>query len=241
MATEQSDAVEVVEEDKFDPRKHMGSIRTRQGNQKYLAVKWRLLWLRSEHPDAQVITEKVAGGVEYGWVEFKCTITYIMETVVGIDGGVTYIDLPSKYEDRVLAVGTGHGSETKEDFPDFLEKAETKAVGRACAVLGYGTDAAPDLDDDEPVDGLPAAKQERHDRRRAAQEDGGGERTHFDPPPRLSPDPNGPAVPAQMTAMKGLTRSGFDVAAYVMKEYGKSIPDLTFAEAASTIRAGQKK
>ncbi|HKG29607.1 MAG TPA: hypothetical protein VKB01_10775, partial [Thermomicrobiales bacterium] len=33
---------------------------------------------------------------------------------------------------------TGYGSETASDFPDFIEKAETKAIGRALNALGYG-------------------------------------------------------------------------------------------------------
>ena len=42
---------------------------------------------------------------------------------------------------------SGYGSESKRDFADYLEKAETKAVGRALAMLGYGTQFAPDLDE----------------------------------------------------------------------------------------------
>ncbi len=41
--------------------------------------------------------------------------------------------------DEVGGMATATGSETKKDFEDFLEKAETKAVGRALAMLGYGT------------------------------------------------------------------------------------------------------
>jgi len=47
--------------------------------------------------------------------------------------------------------------ETKKDFPDHTEKAETSAVGRALAMLGYGTQfALSDLDEgdrlaDSPV------------------------------------------------------------------------------------------
>jgi hypothetical protein len=33
---------------------------------------------------------------------------------------------------------TGYGSESASDFPDFIEKAETKAIGRALNALGYG-------------------------------------------------------------------------------------------------------
>jgi hypothetical protein len=60
---------------------------------------------------------------------------------------------------------TGYGSETKTDFGDYVEKAETKAVGRALAFLGYGTAQAMDLDEggsvaDSPVDAQRAQSQQ---------------------------------------------------------------------------------
>jgi hypothetical protein len=124
----------------FDAPAHMRKIRTRQGMQDYLDVKWRVAWLRAEYPTAQIVTEQIEGDADHA--RFKCTIT-----------------LPNG------AVSSGHGSETQQDFPDFYEKAETKAIGRACAVLGYGTDAATDFDDGEPMDGRAAAKDERATRR----------------------------------------------------------------------------
>ncbi len=41
---------------------------------------------------------------------------------------------------------TGWGSETSQDFSDYIEKAETKALGRALAALGYGTQFCHDFD-----------------------------------------------------------------------------------------------
>jgi hypothetical protein len=41
---------------------------------------------------------------------------------------------------------TGWGSETADDFEDYIEKAETKALGRALAALGYGTQFCEDFD-----------------------------------------------------------------------------------------------
>src|SRR5690349_9939532 len=43
---------------KFDPSRYLRQGRGRDGND-YLGVKWRLVWLRSEHPDAQISTEHV--------------------------------------------------------------------------------------------------------------------------------------------------------------------------------------
>src|SRR5690606_22880776 len=58
-------------------------------------------------------------------------------------------------------VATSHKAETVNGFPDFLEKAETGAVGRALALIGYGTQfCADELDEgarivDSPVDRVP--------------------------------------------------------------------------------------
>ena len=95
----------------FDPAKYLVTL---GGKGEYLEVKWRLLWLRTEHPDAIIETELVK--LEERDAVFKARVT--------IPGGGS---------------ATGWGSETASDFRDFLEKAETKAIGRALAALGYGT------------------------------------------------------------------------------------------------------
>ena len=97
----------------FDPTPYMRQLRGRGGNQDYLDVKWRLVWLRREHPDAEILTELVR--IEDGLAIFKATVT-----------------LPTGGK------ASGYGSETAADFGDFIEKAETKAIGRALNALGYG-------------------------------------------------------------------------------------------------------
>lgn len=94
---------------------------TKLNGKDYLEVKWRLLWLRTEHPDAVIVTE--LDRHEGGMALFKARIT-----------------LPQGGE------ATGWGSETVSDFGDYIEKAETKALGRACAALGYGTQFCSDFD-----------------------------------------------------------------------------------------------
>lgn len=96
---------------RFDATKYLVNL---GGKGDYLEVKWRLLWLRTEQPDAVVETELVK--LEDREAVFKAVIT-----------------LPSGGR------ATGYGSETAGDFRDFVEKAETKAIGRALAALGYGT------------------------------------------------------------------------------------------------------
>lgn len=103
---------------RFDPSKYLRTIKTRGGGQEtYLPVPARLLWLRADHPNATVVTEALK--LDDRAAVFKATIT-----------------LPNG------GTGMGHGSETAGDSPDFIEKAETKAIGRALAALGYGTEFA---------------------------------------------------------------------------------------------------
>lgn len=91
----------------------------------YLEVKFRALWLRTEHPDALIETEPVH--VNDQLALFKATVS--------IPGG---------------GRATGHGSQTPAGFPEYIEKAETKAVGRALGLLGYGTQFCGD-ELDEPI------------------------------------------------------------------------------------------
>ena len=101
----------------FDPRRFV----TRVGGADYLEVKWRVYWLRTQHPDAIISTELISH--ENSVAVFKAHVS--------IPGGGS---------------STGWGSEGYDDFRDYLEKAETKALGRALAALGFGTQFTPDFD-----------------------------------------------------------------------------------------------
>ncbi len=101
----------------FDPRRFV----TRVGGADYLEVKWRVLWLRTQHPDAVITTELIS---------HENTVA-VFKAHVSIPGGGS---------------STGWGSEGYDDFRDYLEKAETTALGRALAALGFGTQFTPDFD-----------------------------------------------------------------------------------------------
>jgi hypothetical protein len=103
----------------FDPTAHISRIKGGD----YLEVKWRLVWLRTEHPDATISTELLQLDRDAGFA--------LMRAVVVVPG---------------KGSATGHGSETAKDFPDFIEKAETKALGRALAALGFGTQFCPEFE-----------------------------------------------------------------------------------------------
>lgn len=112
---------------RFDPTKYLRAIKTRSGKQEmFLPVPARLLWLRADHPNASVLTEALK--LDDRNAIFKATIT--------LPGG---------------AVAVGHGSEAAGDFGDFIEKAESKAIGRALAALGYGIEFAEMQEDSAPA------------------------------------------------------------------------------------------
>jgi hypothetical protein len=101
----------------FEAGKYLTQIQGRD----YLEVKWRLLWLRTEHPDASIETELIRDDGEVA----------VFRARVSIPGGGS---------------ATGWGQESERDFGDYLEKAETKSLGRALAALGYGTQFCQDFD-----------------------------------------------------------------------------------------------
>jgi uncharacterized protein YbdZ (MbtH family) len=103
----------------FDPTQYLSKFDGRD----YLEVKWRVMWLRHEHPEARMTTEIVQHNEESGFALFRAEVDIP-------DGGKA----------------TGWGSETVRDFHDYIEAAETKALGRALAALGYGTQFCSDFD-----------------------------------------------------------------------------------------------
>ncbi len=103
----------------FDPTLYLSKFDGRD----YLEVKWRVMWLRHEHPEARMITEIVQHNEESGFALFRAEV-----------------EVPG------VGKATGWGSETVRDFHDYIEAAETKALGRALAALGYGTQFCSDFD-----------------------------------------------------------------------------------------------
>jgi hypothetical protein len=146
----------------FEPREHLISIRSRQGSSEYLPVQWRLVWFRNECPEGSIETELVHLDLDketeeevFVWNAEKRR----NESTIKIAKGIAIFRATVK--DGKGGIATGTGSERAASFGDFIEKAETKAIGRALAGLGYGTQFAPELNEehrivDSPVDPSPA-------------------------------------------------------------------------------------
>ena len=112
----------------FDPNKYMlklpktkkiigdnGMVKWEKTETDYLPVAARIAWFRKDHQYWSIITEveQLADKA----VIMKATIKDMLGTVIA----------------------TARKKETEMGFPDYIEKAETGAIGRALAMCGYGT------------------------------------------------------------------------------------------------------
>lgn len=102
----------------------------------YLQVSHRLVWFREEKPEWSLENDYLEINEKYA----------IARCIVKNDQG------------RIIAVA--HKREDLKDFNDYIEKAQTSAIGRALALCGYGTQFTEDLEEgerlaDAPVDRRP--------------------------------------------------------------------------------------
>lgn len=111
----------------FNATEHLRNLEqnARKTPRWYLEVKWRLVWFREDHPDWSIFTDIH---------EFNSERAICRATIRDGAG---------------LLMATAHKSETPAGFSDYLEKAETGAIGRALALCGYGTQFAPELEEGE--------------------------------------------------------------------------------------------
>ena len=107
----------------FNPREHLIDLKGKD----YLQVMWRLVWFREEKPLWSIDTK----------------LEQLTENHAVFSAKI--------YDENGIQKSAGYGSESIKDFRDFIEKAETKAVGRALAMLGYGTQFAPELDEEDRI------------------------------------------------------------------------------------------
>ena len=131
----------------FDPNKYMlklpkskkiigdnGMVKWEKTETDYLPVAARIAWFRREHPLWSIITKVEKWGDKA--VVMKAVIKDMLGTVIA----------------------TARKKETEIGFPDYIEKAETGAIGRALAMCGYGTLQAPEFDEQERLADAPVEK-----------------------------------------------------------------------------------
>ena len=131
----------------FDPNKYMlklpktkkvslsnGQVRFEKTETDYLPVAARIAWFRKEHPYWSIITK-----VEK-WGDKAVVMKAIIKDMQGV------------------IIATARKKETEVGFPDYIEKAETGAIGRALAMCGYGTLQAPEFDEQDRLADAPVEK-----------------------------------------------------------------------------------
>ncbi len=142
----------------FNPNEHLIQLKSRDGSKDYLPVQWRLVWFREQCPGGTIDTEEVEVDLDreveeeaYAWNSETRRSEKIVKRARG------YARFRAVVTDGKGGRATGTKSETAASFPDYIEKAETGSIGRALAALGYGTQFAPELNEehrivDAPVD-----------------------------------------------------------------------------------------
>lgn len=107
----------------------------------YMMVQQRLVWFVEENPRYDIQTDFVKLNDEEAVA--KCTVSILEDTPTGV---------------RVVKKVTDYKSENSSNFPDFIEKAATGALGRCLALLGFGTQfAAAELDEGDRIVDSPVA------------------------------------------------------------------------------------
>ena len=135
----------------FDPSSKLMDLR----GKKYLQVPWRLVWLNDDY------SRGLIGG-------FSIDTAQVFDREFDNPKATSGQDACAKFRTtvkildshgNVIKSATGTGTAYKSEFSLYTEKAETKSVGRALAMVGYGTaHCEDDFDMGEeasPVDGLP--------------------------------------------------------------------------------------
>ena len=136
----------------FNPNEHVVQIKTKDGFRDYLPVQWRLVWFREQHPEGIIETEMLHLDLDReteeevdGWNEEKNSYEKVSKQANG------FVVFRAVVKDGKGGIGAGTKSEKAASFPDFIEKAETGAIGRALAALGFGTQFAPELDEEHRI------------------------------------------------------------------------------------------
>jgi hypothetical protein len=176
----------------FNPNDHLVQLKSKQGSQDYLPVQFRLVWFRLECPHGTIETEEMEVDLDrviesegFVWNAEKRRSEKVTKSARG------YARFRATVTDGKGGKATGTGSECAADFGDYIEKAETKAIGRALAALGYGTQFAPELAESHRIVDAPVESR---------QDDNNGRSSNRP----TEPAPDAPATEQQWHAIRQL-------------------------------------
>ena len=136
----------------FNPNEHVMQLKSREGTKDYLPVMWRLVWFREACPNGTIETEEVEVDLDremeeevFAWNAEKRRSEKIVKRAKG------YARFRATVTDGRGGKATGTKSECAASFGDYIEKAETGSIGRALAALGYGTQFAPEFNEEHRI------------------------------------------------------------------------------------------
>lgn len=120
----------------YEPDKHLMQLKGRD----YMNVANRTVWFIG---DQRRLTDMGLARTSY------------LIHVEAVEISQTFACFKATVRDVLGNESTDYGSETAKDFGDHIEKASTKAQGRALLGLGYGTAFSPENDEGERVADAP--------------------------------------------------------------------------------------
>lgn len=172
----------------FNPHDHVTQIKTREGSKDYLPVQYRLVWFREQYPHGSIETEMLHLDVDketeeetFGWNSETRRSERITKRAQG------FVVFRATVKDGEGGVAHGTKSEKAASFPDYIEKCETGAIGRALAALGFGTQFAPELNEEHRIVDTPVEQS-----RPTQQVQATNKQTTPLPPPQQSQQENQP-------------------------------------------------
>jgi hypothetical protein len=194
----------------FNPNEHLMQIKSRNGNNDYLPVQWRIVWFREKFPNGTIDTEELEVDLNreteeetYQWNNETRRSEKVIKRAPG------YARYKAVVTNGEGGRATGTKSEKAASFGDYIEKAETGAIGRALAGLGFGTQFTGDEFDeqhrivDAPVNRDQAERPANSNNQPAAptRQPARASQPTQPPAPAQENDPQGPATDQQRASL----------------------------------------
>ncbi len=153
---------------RFNPNEHIIQIPNKGGKTDYLPVQWRLVWFRELCPQGTIETEMIHLDLDreteeetYAWNQETRRSEKIIKRAQGIAVFKAIVT------DGKGGKAEAYKSEKAASFGDFIEKANTGAVGRALAMLGYGTQFAEmELSEEDRIVDAPVERKPKYTERK---------------------------------------------------------------------------
>lgn len=207
----------------FDPRGRFVQLKGKQGSQDYLQVKDRLVWFREVYPDGTILTEEIEVDTKrvvevetFVWSNEKRRSEKVMKSALG------YARFKATVTNGHGGSATGTKTECAANFADYVEKAESGAVGRALSFLGFGTQSAVEFDEGDRVVDSPVERERARDSNTPVE--------HHEPSPASldgHPTPNNEHFPAALETAQdaSITEQQVDAIRKLCQRLDKAEPE----------------